>query len=269
MFKSVKTFLDNLFLPRTLRVAKDIGSKSLPVIVLLHGIAATAGTWDLLIKEIDISKYRVVALDLLGFGMSPKPSGCKYFVEDHVAYVHRTIRKLKIKSPYIVVGHSMGSVIAARYCRIYFNEVKAAYLLSLPLYIDKPEPLKRLVDRQIDIYFAAYRFLSENKDFTINNSQNLRKLLRVYDGMDVTEDNWEGFRLSLKNTIINQDVIGDIENARVPINIYYGDLDELLPQKSIDNLASLDKVKVTRFQIVGHLVGTRFAKLMARIINEA
>lgn len=269
MFKSVKIFLDNIFLPRTLHVATDIGSKSKPVIILLHGIAATSGTWDLFIKEIDITKYRVIALDLLGFGQSPKPMGCNYTVEDHVDYVRRTIKKLKIKHRYMVIGHSMGSIIAARYCRLYYKEVKSAYLLSLPLYINKPGSLKRLVDRQIDVYFAAYRFLLENKDFTINNSQNLRKLLRVYDGMDVTEDNWEGFRLSLKNTIIKQDVIGDIQYTKVPINIFYGDMDELLPQKSVDELSLIKKVKVTKLQMVGHLVGARFAKLVAQAINAS
>jgi len=269
MLSFIKSFLNNIFAPRTLHVAFDSGAKNKPTIILLHGIAATSVTWNLSIKELDANKNRIIALDLLGFGKSPKPKKCEYLVEDHVKYVRRTLKKLSVKRPYTIVGHSMGSIIAARYCRIYSRDVKASYLLSLPLYLTNNQSRKSFSDRQTDVFINVYKFLLNNKDFTIKHSQRLRKFLRVNDGIDVTEETWNGFRLSLKNTIINQDTYSDIKNSKIPIDIIYGDLDEFLVQKNVDQLAIFDHVTITKLHLVNHSIGTKFSKIVAQKINQS
>jgi pimeloyl-ACP methyl ester carboxylesterase len=269
MFRFLKNFINKLHPARSLYVAFDSGGKNKPTIVLLHGIAATSKTWDSLIKELDMDEYRVIALDLLGFGKSPKPVSCEYTVDDHVASVHKTLLKLKVRNkPYKIVGHSMGAIISARYCIRYPKEVKKLYLLSLPLYVKDSELHTNISRTRTDFYLNAYEFLSQNKGFTINNSQILRKLLRIDDGIEVTEENWNSFRLSLKNTIIKQDTYNDIRNTKVPIQIIYGALDEFLVQRIVDKLAKFDNVKITKLLAINHFVGSRFAKEVAKIIRS-
>jgi pimeloyl-ACP methyl ester carboxylesterase len=259
----------NIFTPtRSLYVAFDSGGRRKPTVVLLHGIAATSKTWDLLIKELDTDAYRVIALDLLGFGKSPKPVACGYNVDDHVASVHKTLKKLRVRKPYKIVGHSMGAIISARYCRQYPKEIKEVYLLSLPLYLKDSELHTNISRTRTDFYLKAYEFLSQNKDFTIKNSQIIRKLLRIDDGIEVTEENWNSFRLSLKNTIIKQDAYNDIKNTKLPVRIIYGTLDEFLVQKIVDKLATFKNVKITKLQTINHMVGSRFAKEVARQITK-
>ena len=269
MLKSLKEFLQKLKPIRSLYVAYDSGAKNKPTVVLLHGIAATSKSWDFLIKELDMNKYRVVALDLLGFGQSPSPAGCKYTVDDHVKYIRKTLNRIGVKKPFTIVGHSMGSIIAARYCRLYPLEIKNSYLLSLPLYIKNKKPQKSIHDVETDLYLGMYKFLLDNKGFAIKSSQRLRKLLKLKDGIDVTEENWEGFKLSLKNVIINQNTHRDIENSKVPMNVIFGDLDEFLVQKYVSDLSVFDHVKVTKINIADHQIGPRFAKKVAEYINSA
>lgn len=248
-----------------LNVAVDTNNGQRKTIVMLHGIAASSETWQPVIPKIDSSKYRVIAIDLLGFGESPKPKDCKYTVDDHVKSVRRTLKHLRIHTPIQLMGHSMGSIIAMRYYHKHPQDITAIHLLSPPIY-HKKEINKRHVARlKTDLYFEFYHFLTTNKDFTLTASRHIRKLLRLKDSADVTEETWESFRLSLKNTIIHQQTYDDIRQARVPIYITYGVLDEFLVAKNIDTLARYKHVNITKLQAVDHIVTPRFA---TKVVNQ-
>ena len=266
MFRSIKSFLDSLRPIKPLYIAFDSGGIRKPAIVLLHGIAATSRTWDLLIKELDLDRYRVVSIDLLGFGESPKPTNCGYTAEDHVRYIRKTIKKLKIAKPYKIVGHSMGSIIAARYCRTYPGDVDRLYLLSLPLYFKDDDLHTKISRKHTDLFLKIYNYISHKKKFTISSSQNLRKFLRINDGIEVSDKTWNSFRLSLRNTIIEQNTYDDINNLNTPIEIIYGALDQFMVQENIARIAIFNNVNVTKLNFVDHSISTRFAKKVAEII---
>lgn len=268
MFKFLKYLINTLKPIQPLYVAFDLGDRRKPTIVLLHGIAATSKTWVPLIKELKTDTHRIIAIDLLGFGKSIKPTYCNYTVDDHTMYIRKTIKKLRIKGKYKIVGHSMGSIIAAHYCILFPGDISKAYLLSLPLYLDDPE-LNIIAQKRKDLYMKAYEFILQNKDSTINNLQFLRKLLRIEDGIDVNEENWNSFKLSLQNTIIIQDAYNDIKNSTIPTQIIYGAFDEFLVPESIDKLAKFNHVTVTKLPAVNHLLGSRFASVVAKRILEA
>jgi pimeloyl-ACP methyl ester carboxylesterase len=252
-----------------LHVAYDSGGRDKPTIVLIHGIAATSKTWDLLLKRIDTETYRVITLDLLGFGKSPKPTNCNYTVFDHSRSIHKTLNRLKIRGQIKLVGHSMGSIIAADYARRYSKQIQSLFLLSLPLYFKQPELHSKTSKRWTDIYIKMYQAIADKKQWTIKTSQSLRKLLRVSDGIDVTEANWHSFRLSLINTIVNQNSYEDIKRLKIPVQIIYGSLDEFLVSQNIDQLKKFKNVKITRLLAVDHSIGLRFAKVAADLIQTA
>lgn len=264
---SISIFFLSLF--RILAVTHDSGGKDKPTIVLLHGIAATSNTWRFVVKELDESKYRVITLDLLGFGKSPKPNGCRYSVDDHSIYVNRTLKKLEVHKPFILVGHSMGSIISTHYANKYPKEVSSLFLLSLPLYTKSSDINSTfLAGKQTDAFIKIYESLSKNKKFAIKYSKKIRKLLNLHDGMDVTEGTWNSFRLSLKNTIIQQDTYDEIKNIKVPINIMYGLLDGFLVQKNVDKLSEFKNVEITKILTSHHSIDERFAKTVAQQVNS-
>tara|TARA_Y100000589_G_C27137535_1_gene623187 strand:+ start:11 stop:910 length:900 start_codon:yes stop_codon:yes gene_type:complete len=85
-------------------IEKDIA------ILLIHGFGASTDHWRFNIPVLS-SKFEVHAIDLLGFGKSPKPNDVEYsgslWKDQVVAYV-----KEKIKKPTIVVGNSLGGYAA-------------------------------------------------------------------------------------------------------------------------------------------------------------
>lgn len=268
MIKFFKDLFNRIKPIELLNIGFDSGGRNKPTIIMLHGIGATYQTWDILIKELDTEKYRIIAIDLLGSGGSPAPEGCKYYVEDHVRYLQRTIRKLHIKKPFKIVGHSMGSIITAHYCRLYPNDVKEVFLLSLPLY-SKDSKNVNFSHKRTDLYLKAYEFIVNNKNLAIKSAKHARNILRIKDGIYVDDNSWDGFSNSLKNTIIKQKTYDDIENLTLPVNIIFGSLDELLVQENIYKLDKFKNVTITKLNGINHTINTRYAKSVAKIINDS
>ncbi len=269
MFKLIIDIFKKLKPAAHLFVTHDSGGRNKTTIVLLHGIAATSKTFDSLINELDTSRYRVIAIDLLGFGRSPKPRNIDYDVHDHTKSIKRTIRKLRVRKPFILTGHSMGSIISTHYCNLYPNEIKELYLLSLPLYVKNNYIKQSIISKkQTDIFLKIYEYLSNKKDIAMASSSAIKKLFRVKDGMEITEENWNSFRLSLKNTIINQDTYNEIKNITAPIHIFYGLLDGFLVMDNLDMLQSQKNVSVTKIKSTHHEINHKFAIEVAKHINK-
>jgi pimeloyl-ACP methyl ester carboxylesterase len=87
-------------------------SGTAPVLVLIHGLGDEADSWRHLIPLLNSEGFRVLALDLPGFGRSAAPG--RISLKNHAAAVMRLIDALKIKpvTPVFLVGNSFGAVVA-------------------------------------------------------------------------------------------------------------------------------------------------------------
>ena len=81
-------------------------------VVLIHGLNASTFSFRYTIPELAQS-YRVVALDLQGFGYSERPAGADYSLTALAEQVARVMERLGIERA-TVVGHSMGGAVAMR-----------------------------------------------------------------------------------------------------------------------------------------------------------
>jgi pimeloyl-ACP methyl ester carboxylesterase len=81
-----------------------------PVVVLIHGLAASMYSWRHTILPVARAGFRVIAFDNRGFGFSDKPARGY----DNKAYVHLLFGVLDSLgvSDAVLVGHSMGGAIA-------------------------------------------------------------------------------------------------------------------------------------------------------------
>lgn len=109
-----------------------------PVVVLLHGFLSSSEYWKK-VSDISSSNHTVVAIDLLGFGKSPKPRRSRYDYDDHIASIEVTLRHLGITEPFTLVGHSMGSLIALRYARLHEAMVKRLVLVNMPVMLGRKQ----------------------------------------------------------------------------------------------------------------------------------
>jgi pimeloyl-ACP methyl ester carboxylesterase len=90
--------------------------------VLLHGKNFCAATWEGTIRVLSQAGYRVLALDQVGFCKSSKPRGYQFSLPQLAANTHALLEHAGVKRP-VVIGHSMGGILAARYALQYPDEV--------------------------------------------------------------------------------------------------------------------------------------------------
>ena len=82
-----------------------------PVVLLLHGLAASLLTWYCNIDVLADAGYRVIAPDLPGYGDSDKPSHLDYDPESAANFVYDFSQELGLNRFYLV-GSSAGGLIA-------------------------------------------------------------------------------------------------------------------------------------------------------------
>ncbi len=98
-----------------------------PVVLLLHGLASDATTWDRALPALAARGYRVIALDLLGHGRSDKPvSG--YELGDFADQIEGFLRHLGVAQT-TVGGHSLGGAIAIEFADRYPDRAGALVLV--------------------------------------------------------------------------------------------------------------------------------------------
>jgi magnesium chelatase accessory protein len=83
-----------------------------PVVVLVHGTAASTHSWRDLVPSLT-PHFTVVAIDLPGHGFSESPPSHLLSLPVMARGVHRLLSSLEL-SPALVVGHSAGAAILAR-----------------------------------------------------------------------------------------------------------------------------------------------------------
>lgn len=248
-----------------LHVAEDRGSG--PVVILIHGIASSAITFRNVVPLLE-GDYRCISIELLGFGGSPIPEHAEYTLKEHVDALARTIRSLRLREPFVLVGHSMGGLIAPRYAARHKKRVKRLVLVSPPIYV-APDALSDDRDRFVqDFYLKAYKYIRENRDFTLRNGRIVGELLAIPKVMDINERTWVPFVKSLEHTIESQTTISDLAALRVPVEIVYGTLDEFASPGGIRIAERLRGVNVTRVRASDHLIGKRLAKAVASAVHD-
>ncbi|HEU4400691.1 MAG TPA: alpha/beta hydrolase [Candidatus Polarisedimenticolia bacterium] len=113
----------------------ESGASGAPAILFLHGITGSRRYWERKVRPL-ARNYRLVLPDLIGFGLSPKPH-LEYTIELFRDSVRGLVEELGLTDrPLILVGHSLGSVIALEYAACYGDHVSRMVLLSLPRFAD-------------------------------------------------------------------------------------------------------------------------------------
>jgi len=83
-----------------------------PTLLLIHGMAGSSATWQAIIPRLS-KKFRVIAPDLLGHGMSAKPRG-DYSLGAFAVFLRDLLDELGVDRA-TVVGQSLGGGIAMQF----------------------------------------------------------------------------------------------------------------------------------------------------------
>ncbi len=97
--------------------------------VLLHGKNFCAATWEATIRALAGRGYRVIAPDQIGFCKSTKPERYQYSFQALAGNTHALLGSLGVRK-IILIGHSTGGMLAARYALMYPDDVARLVLVN-------------------------------------------------------------------------------------------------------------------------------------------
>lgn len=121
----------------------EYGSEHTDTVVLLHGYLSDGRYWKPVIAHLE-QTHRVIAIDLLGFGKSPKPRLTDYSLETHSQAVITTLKDIVLPDKITLVGHSMGGLIASRISALLPEMIADVVLFNMPIYTGAPQARETL-----------------------------------------------------------------------------------------------------------------------------
>ncbi|KAE8708212.1 transcription factor MYC2-like [Hibiscus syriacus] len=123
-------------------------------VIFIHGFISSSAFWtETLFPNFSStakSTYRFLAVDLLGFGRSPKPADSLYTLSEHVDMIEKSVLEdYKVKS-FHIVAHSLGCILALAIAVKHPGSVKSLTLLTPPYYpVPKGEATTQYVMRKL------------------------------------------------------------------------------------------------------------------------
>lgn len=259
-----------LRLPYKLHVTDQTIGEPRQTLVFLHGIASSGQMWEKTIKE--LRDVRVISIDLLGFGLSARPTHLDYTIADHARMVRHTLMRKRISGKIHLVGYSLGALVSVEYATRYKRQVASLVLCAPPFYTNEAmlgREKKTLADRQTNALLNFYRELRRRPDWTIEAAAKAKLVMPIARSMTITKDYWFSFYHTLQNSIESQTTLIDVERLRKPITIIYGTADPVIISSYIKEAADKNP-HIKTVSILGgtHRLDTRFRKFLVKAIDE-
>lgn len=235
-------------------------------ILLIHGLGTSWRTWEPLTQYLP-KDAQIIAIDMLGFGNSPKPDWKSYNVHDQAASIAATLRRESITRLDIVIGHSMGSLAAVELAKKYLKLAQSLILCSPPIYQPKAN---EKIHHPEKILRALYSLINKHP-------RSSKRLLQFADRHNIWPDagfkadkiTAESFLTALNTAIINQTALDDVAKLKLPITILAGKLDPLIVERNLKKLAKEHKnITHCSMTMQGHEITDKYAKRLSGIIKQ-
>lgn len=220
-------------------------------VVFIHGIASDSGSFANALKYLEgttsLRDARFVAFDLLGAGKSETSDKLNYDYHDQVEALHNSIEKLKIKTPLVLVGHSMGTLIATRYADTYKRSARHLILISPPVYT--PE---NLAMPEFQLQIQAFKKLVAQKDKKYINDR--------------------AFEQEINKIVLNKYNYARLLNLKTHASLIYSRADAIIAPFNVHKVAKENAKYLTEITTEGtHSVArdkyTKIPEILEKIIN--
>lgn len=221
-------------------------------VVFLHGISATSSTWRTTFRELtkksELKNVRFIALDLLGFGKSLRANWLDYNYQDYEAALDNTFAKLKINSPVVLVGHSMGGLIIADYVANHHPVVDVVDLIFVSPPILQKRELAKLPDKvYIKSYSSLYRLAKTEPAIGV-----IANFVQRFSNFSSKYFRTPAFQRSMDNIILNPENYHTFCQLKVPGLLIHGRFDPLVIGANLRKVAAANPKHLKFVGVVGH-----------------
>lgn len=240
---------------------QEFGERTGKTVILVHGYSASTVSWDAVVEPLAGKGFRVIALDLVGFGFSEKPSWFDYTINAQARMIERFMDRMGIGRA-VVVGNSYGGAVAATLALDYPERVEKLVMVASVI-DDEPKmnPLMLLASAP-GVGELSVPFLMDSKAFVRSRLKELfgpsshlvtRERVEHYQrplrsaesqhAMLETSRKWAAERITEDAPLITQ-----------PTLLLWGDSDPVIPRRMGEKM--YDRILHSRlvvFRNCGHL----------------
>lgn len=211
-----------------------------PTLVFIPGLSGTTRYWQGRLGALE-ENHRVLLMDPLGFGDSPKPWS-RYTVERHVEALYQA---LKNETRFVMIGHSMGTLLSIAYAARHPEQVERLVLLSVPFFGGAKEARSFFSSQPIpygwffsNMALAAVICILTRRVFGRLVPYFRRDLPREV-AADIVKHSWRSFTSSFWEVICNYDAKKDADAlGDLPVLCIHGDKDDTAPLAGVMALAN-------------------------------
>lgn len=209
----------------------ELGVVNGPMLVFIPGLSGTTHYWQGRLGDLE-TKYRILLIDPLGFGDSPKPWS-RYTIDSHVDALYQT---LKNEKNFALIGHSMGTLLSIAYAARHPEQVERLVLLSTPFFGSTKEARHFFSSQPVpfgwffsNMVLAALICMITRRVFG-RLMPYFRRDLPPEVAADIVKHSWRSFTSSFWEVICNYDAKKDADAlGDLPVLCIHGDQDETAP----------------------------------------
>ncbi|EKD71078.1 MAG: alpha/beta hydrolase fold protein [uncultured bacterium] len=241
---------DNRFISYT-----DIGHGR--PIILIHAFPTDRRLWEPARNEIedvfrDSRIFRIISIDLWGFGQSSSANGQAIMMSDYADEVSQLLDHLDIKSA-VIGGESMGGYIALAFLEKFPKKVEGLILSDTQSIADSPETKAKREATAVDVIEHGTEnlineFISKalSPDASEKTRMFLKYVLEKQDKMAIAS--------ALRGMALRHDTSNILANSSLPILILTGEKDKVISPQQSQNMHALAKnSKLIVIPNAGHL----------------
>lgn len=219
-----------------------------PPVLFLHALGASSRYFAGRLSPLPAT-YHCVMPDLLGFGRSPKPD-VAYTVEDHLSALHRTLERLSLtEQPMIVIGHSLGAILAAEYAARYPTHVRGLVLISLPSYQSRAEAQAYIIEHgewmaratvlNGGVAHSLHLVLATFRPLVALLAGRLSHAVPAAVAEDSIAHTWHSYSRTLEHCVLSHAILPALTAlGTLPILALHGDADPAAPLAAVQSLVS-------------------------------
>lgn len=228
--------------------------------LLIHGLGSSSAVWDKIFNQFP-NEARVITVDLLGFGKSPKPEWLEYNAKLQARSVMFTYKLHRLRYKAIVVGHSMGGIVAVEIAKHYPKVTKSLILCSPPFYkLESLKPDKQ--SRREKVLIDIYQTIHKHPERFAKVASMAIKYKLIDDSYRLEKETLPSYVNALQAAIVNQTALRDALQLQVPVDIIHGSFDPVVVRANLKYLARLSDTTTLTHVRAGHEIN----KVMAHTL---